>query len=744
MFNLCKHSADHHRSAHASRAKSRRRGTVYRKLRTVRLSFEPLEDRALLSVVPANAEFQVNTYTTGNQYVPRVAMDPAGDSVAAWVSYGQDGTGYGVYAQRYSPTGTAEGNEFRVNTTTDRNQVLPTVAMDAAGDFVIAWASYNQDGSGYGIYAQRYNAAGVAEGSEFHVSTTTAGDQSFPTVAMDAAGDFVVAWDSNQGGSTYGIYAQRYNAAGVAQGGQFQVNTYTSGNATFPTIGMDSAGDFVIAWNADGEDGSGYGIYAQRYNAAGAAQSGEFKVNTYTKGDQIYPTVGMDGSGDFVVGWESDGQDGSGYGIYAQRYNAAGAAQGNEFQVNTYTLSDQQQPSLAVDARGDFLIAWESPQDGSGNGVYARQYIASGAALGSEFQVNTFKAGDQKQPSVAIDANGDAIIAWESGANQDGSGYGIYAQRYLAVPTAVPDTFVLSLSATSSGSGATSVLANDVAINNLPLTAILASGTTKGQLTLNSDGSFSYTPGPAFQGIDRFSYEANEGGRVSNPVVDTLLSYNASLVDKLYHQVLHRSAEDAGLVFWTGKLNQGASLDQVAQGIFNSPERLDPLVTQYYQQYLHRAPDPLGLDFWVLDWATTGGPEHTQVSMLGSQEFFDDAGDTNSGFITLLYQRVLGRAPDPNGFSYWTGLLDSGKLNRFQVAADFLASPEQHVLVVDFLFSEYFLNVSPTPDPTPYIDELNAGETQTQVELSIINSSAYANNPPLPAAGTVGLALYEH
>ncbi|HVA47496.1 MAG TPA: DUF4214 domain-containing protein [Pirellulales bacterium] len=693
--------------------------------------------------MPAGAEFQVNTYTAGNQYIPRVAMDPAGDSVVTWASFGQDGSGYGVYAQRYNAAGTAEGSEFRVNTHTAANQTFPSVAMDAAGDFVIAWASYNQDGSGYGIYAQRYNAAGAAQGGEFHVSTTTAGDQSFPTVAMDAAGDFVVAWDSDQGGSTYGIYAQRYNAAGAAEGSQFQVNTYNAGNTTFPTIGMDAAGDFVIAWNADGEDGSGYGIYAQRYNAAGTAQGSEFRVNTYTKGDQIYPTVGMDSAGDFVVGWESGGQDGSGYGIYAQRYNAAGAAQGSEFQVNTYTAGDQQQPSLAIDAHGDFLIAWESPQDGSPGSVYAQQYSAAGAPVGGEFKVNTYAAGAQKQPTVALDANGDAVIAWESDGAQDGSGYGIYAQRYTSQPTAVPDTFVLSQSATSNGSGPTSVLANDVPINNQPLTATLVTGTAHGQFTLNSDGSFSYTPNSTFQGSDSFAYQVSEGTRVGNKVADTLLSYNASLVDKLYHQVLHRSAEDAGLTYWTSLLNAGDSLDVVAEGIFNSPERLDPLITQYYEQYLLRGPDPGGLSFWVADWQATGDPANVQVGILDSQEFFNDAGDTNDGFVTLLYQRVLGRAPDAAGLGYWTGLLDSGMLTRSQVAAGFESSAEQHALVVDFLFGEYFLDVTP-PDPTPYIDELNAGVTQTQVELNIINSPAYANNPPEPAAGTVGLALYEH
>jgi hypothetical protein len=52
--------------------------------------------------------------------------------------------------------------------------------------------------------------------------------------------------------------------------------------------------------------------------------------------------------------------------------------------------------------------------------------------------------------------------------------------------------------------------------------------------------------------------------------------------------------------------------------------------------------------------------------------------------------------------------------------------------------------VAPTPDPRPYIAELNSGQTQTQVELNIINSPTYHDNPPQPAPGTVGVALFAH
>ena len=71
-----------------------------------------------------------------------------------------------------------------VNTFTTSNQNNPAVAIDADGDFVVTWQSSDQDGDGNGIYAQRYNASGVAQGSEFRVNTVTASYQSNSAVAM--------------------------------------------------------------------------------------------------------------------------------------------------------------------------------------------------------------------------------------------------------------------------------------------------------------------------------------------------------------------------------------------------------------------------------------------------------------------------------------------------------------------------------------------------------------------------------
>ena len=86
----------------------------------------------------------------------------------------------------------------------------------------------------------------------------------------------------------------------------------------------------------------------------------EFQVNTYISLDQERPAVAMDKKGNFVITWQSDGQDGSESGIFAQRFDKEGLAIGPEFQVNTYTESDQTFPAVAMDKKGNFVITWQS------------------------------------------------------------------------------------------------------------------------------------------------------------------------------------------------------------------------------------------------------------------------------------------------------------------------------------------------------------------------------------------------
>jgi hypothetical protein len=384
---------------------------------------------------PVGPEFQINTYVPGDQQYPSIAADDDGDFVVVWRSTLQDGAALGVFGQRYNAIGAPLGPEFRVNSYTTDSETSPAIASDGSGDFVVVWhQSVGQDGSSAGVFGQRYDGSGAPLGAEFQVNTFTTGPQYGPDVASDTAGNFVVVWTSAQDGSGNGVMAQRYASSGAPLGPEFLVNTYTTGEQYGGHVSSDSAGNFVVVWASSGQDGSNYGVFGQRFASTGAPIGPEFRVNSYTTSYQNRPFVASDSSGDFVVVWRSNLQDGSSLGVFGQRYASSGAPLGVEFRVNTYTTSAQFHPVVAADSAGNFVVAWHGYQQESGSSlaVFAQRFDSSGTPSGPEFRVNTFTPGHQFAPSVAADSSGKFVIAWTS-EQQDGSARGVFGQRYRPI-----------------------------------------------------------------------------------------------------------------------------------------------------------------------------------------------------------------------------------------------------------------------------------------------------------------------
>ena len=146
-------------------------------------------------------------------------------------------------------------------------------------------------------------------------------------------------------------------------------------------------------------------------------------MSSYTSTYSPQAMVAADDDRDFVVVWAAGADaDGSGYGIFAQRFASDGTRLGTEFQVNSYSPGSQTQPSVASDGAGDFVVAWSdlSVLDGFNSGIFAQRFASTGAFLGTEFQVNSYTILDQIRPSVASDATGDFVIAWRGAYKQDG------------------------------------------------------------------------------------------------------------------------------------------------------------------------------------------------------------------------------------------------------------------------------------------------------------------------------------
>lgn len=334
--------------------------------------------------LPVGPEFQVNTYIIDHQWRASVAMAADGRFVVVWQSWGQDGDEYGVFGQRFDALGLPVGGEFPVNTYTTSAQTRASVAMAADGSFVVVWHSLGQDTFGYGVYARRFDSEGTALGPELLVNSYVWDWQNAPHVAMTADGRFVVVWQSQgQDGFGCGIFGQRYDSAGFPAGGEFRINTHTEDSQRHPSVAITDDGSFVVAWDSAGQDLDGStGVIAQRFDALGSPVGGEILVNTYTPDTQREPSVSMAPDGSFIVVWES--YDQFEYGVFGQRFDSTGAFAGSEFQVNYYQPHFQWNQVVTMVANGRFIVSWDSAgQDGSGSGIFFQRYDSSGNPLGT-------------------------------------------------------------------------------------------------------------------------------------------------------------------------------------------------------------------------------------------------------------------------------------------------------------------------------------------------------------------------
>ena len=123
-------------------------------------------------------------------------------------------------------------------------------------------------------------------------------------------------------------------------------------------------GGFAVAFQSEGQDGDGIGIYLKLYDGSGQETSDELLVNTTTVGNQLFsgssPVKSLDilPPGELVVVWQSD--ESGNYDIYAQKFNQDGTKVGDEYLVNSVQDGEQVSGNVAVSQSGDIGIVWES------------------------------------------------------------------------------------------------------------------------------------------------------------------------------------------------------------------------------------------------------------------------------------------------------------------------------------------------------------------------------------------------
>ena len=412
-------------------------------------------------LVPFDDDFQVNQYTTGAQALPEVATRADGTFTVVWVSegslYGPDVSSLSIEGQCFAADRTPTGFQFQANAYVTGDQAFPRIGTQPNGAFVVIWESPGSSGdtSSTSVLVRRFSSdCSSALGAETLVNEFTTSSQGHPALGMASDGGFVVVWESygSPGADNFAssIQGRLFASDGSPSGGQFQVNTYSYSYQILPTVDVASNGDFVVAWQSASSDGGApdttTSIRARRFASDGTPQGDDFQVNTFTLGVSVtepwYPSVGVEGDGDFIVVWSSEGSVGADvdFSIQGQRFASDGMAVGGQFQVNELTTGSQLYPKVSVDSEGDFLVTWQSDvsagTDTAGQSIAVRFFDSAGGSMGNEFQVNSYTTGEQGSPTLHRFPDDQVLMVWDSSASGgiDSKDSSVQA-RFLATDT---------------------------------------------------------------------------------------------------------------------------------------------------------------------------------------------------------------------------------------------------------------------------------------------------------------------
>lgn len=352
------------------------------------------------------ADIPVNTYTTDVQSQPAVATLSDNSLVAVWASYGQgksSNTYAGIYGQRLSSAGAKVGGEFVIsNGGTTVNENSPCISALNAGRFVVAYSVAGTD-SDIGF---RIIEANGTVGSQIIANSTTAGNQSNPSVTTLTGGSFVIIWGSDNGD----VRVRPFNAADGSAAGAEVLVTSGANSGYYPAVTGISSGSYAMAW-VDSNTG-----VVKTKTAAGSVVSTGFASSGYGP-PRVAGLIG--GSGGYVLATESYNSTTSLSEMYVVRYDNSGAIQGSAFHPNTRTGGNRFEAALAALPGGGFVAGWASDTDDFDlNGLFGRRYTAAGVAVdAAEFEINQHRLDDQSYPFLSA-LSGDAFAAvWTDTSN---------------------------------------------------------------------------------------------------------------------------------------------------------------------------------------------------------------------------------------------------------------------------------------------------------------------------------------
>jgi hypothetical protein len=202
---------------------------------------------------------------------------------------------------------------------------------------------------------------------------------------------------------------------------------------------------------------------------------------------------------------------------------------------------------------------------------------------------------------------------------------------------------------------------------------------------------------------------------------------NQTFVSHCYSDFLGRQADSGGMSHFSGLMDQGTmNRAQVAQAIETSLECRTKQVEDMYHKYLGRIADPIGLNASIAWLGTNHSMEELRETIVRSPEYFQHHNNSNSDFVTALYQDGLGRPLDPVGQGGAIPALNFG-FSRAQLVKMVMTSPEGAQAVAQSYYNLLLHRRADDGGLAQTAADVQRGVSEDQIQVRIAASDEYFN-----------------
>jgi|GEM_PF-4876081 len=234
-----------------------------------------------------------------------------------------------------------------------------------------------------------------------------------------------------------------------------------------------------------------------------------------------------------------------------------------------------------------------------------------------------------------------------------------------------------------------------------------------------------YTFGPADNGVHPFSFTPRTAGTVTLTVADTALP----------------SARGSANVVTVNQFSTSSWILPAATILTHSTEYDTLIVTAAYQRYLGRTPDSAGLAGWLAQMHNGLSDEHLEADCIGSTEYIQNHGGAGAGWVTGMYQDLLGRTPSQDEVNQWLQKLAQG-VSTIAIAYGFAASAEREGQRVTVDYQQYLGRLPGAGEAVSWVAAFEGGAvTNEGVVAGFLGSTEYVQKTSDNASGWFAAAI---